>query len=146
MTIFTDTNVLVYARDAGEPEKQPMAREWIDCLWETGQGRLSVQVLNEYYVTVTRKLKPGMSLGDAQADIDDLMRWKPVSTTAALVKRAWEVEARFGMQYWDALIVAAAQQIGCRHLLTEDLQDGQELDGVVVVNPFTHQPDRYLSG
>ncbi|MDE0189310.1 MAG: PIN domain-containing protein [bacterium] len=144
MTAFVDTHVLVYARDASEPEKQPVAREWIDRLWRTRQGRLSVQVLNEYYVTVTRKLHPGMSMGDARADVRDLMSWNPTPVDAALLSRAWAVERRFGLQYWDALIVASAQWSGCRHLLTEDLQDGQELDGVLVMNPFTHQPERSL--
>lgn len=144
--MFVDTNVLVYARDASELEKQPVAREWIDRLWRTRQGRLSVQVLNEYYVTVTRKLHPGMSRGDAQADIRDLVSWDPMPVDAALLNHAWEVENRFGLQFWDALIVASAQQAGCRHLLTEDLQDGQDLDGVLVVSPFTHMPDRLLSG
>ena len=146
MTAFVDTNVLVYARDASEPGKQPVAREWIDRLWRTRQGRLSVQVLNEYYVMVTRKLHPGMSIEDAQADIRDLMSWSPMPVDAALLNRAWAVERRFGVQYWDALIVASAQRSGCRHLLTEDLQDGQDLDGVLVMNPFTHQPDRALPG
>ena len=144
MTVFVDTNVLVYARDAGEPVKQPIARQWVDRLWQTGEGRLSTQVLNEYYATVTGKLDPGMSPGEAQADIRDLMSWNPVSVAATLLNRAWAVESRFGLQYWDALIVASAHQSGCQHLLTEDLQDGQELDGVLVVNPFRHQPESLL--
>ena len=146
MTVFTDTNVLVYARDASESEKQPVALQWMDQLWDTAQGRLSVQVLNEYYVTVTRKLKPGMTRRDAQADIQNLITWNPVPVNGASVIRAWTVERQFGLQFWDALIVASAQQAGCRYLLTEDLQDGQDLDGVVVVNPFLHQPERFLSG
>ena len=146
MTAFVDTNVLVYARDASESEKQPIAREWIERLWRTRQGRLSVQVLNEYYVTVTRKLNPGMCGEDAIADIRDLMSWNPMPVDTTLMNRAWTVESRFGLQYWDALIVASAQQAGCRHLLTEDLQDGQDLDGVLVLNPFTNRPDRFLPG
>ncbi len=132
--------------EVSEPEKQPIAREWIDRLWSTRQGRLSVQVLNEYYVTVALKLHPGMSIGDAQAYIRDLKSWDPMPVDSALMNRAWAVESRFDLQYGDALIVASAQQFGCSHLLSEDLQDGQDLDGVLVVNPFTHQPDRLLSG
>lgn len=111
-----------------------------------GEGRLSTQVLNEYYVTVTRKLDPGMSREDTQADIRDLMSWNPLSVDAVLLNPAWAVESRFGLQYWDALIVASAHQSGCQYLLTEDLQDGQELDGVQVVNPFLHQPQSLLAG
>ena len=146
MTFFVDTNLLVYARDASEPIKQPLAREWIDHLWETGQGRLSVQVLNEYYITVTRKLDPGMPRDEARADIRDLMNWNPVPVKAALIDSAWTVEGRFGLHFWDALIVAAAQRVGCTYLLTEDLQDGQDFEGLLVVNPFTEDPGRLLSG
>ena len=104
-----------------------------------------MQVLNEYYVTVKRKLQPGMSLSDAQADVNDLMSWNPLSITGELIGHAWKVESRFGFQFWDALIVAAAQRSGCRHLLTEDLQDGQDLDGVLVVNPFARQSEDILA-
>ena len=144
MSVFVDTNVLVYARDAGQPEKQPVAREWMDRLWDISQGRLSVQVLNEYYVTVTRKLRPGMSPGEAQADVNDLMSWNPLPVTADLVARAWVIEARFNLQFWDALIIAAAQHSGCEFVLTEDLNEGQNLGGVVVVNPFVRSPGEIL--
>ena len=85
----------------------------------------SAQVLNEYYVTITRKLQPGMSLSDAQADINNLMSWNPLPITGELISRAWTVENGFGFPFWAALIVAAAQRSGCRHLLAEDLQDGR---------------------
>jgi predicted nucleic acid-binding protein len=141
MTTFVDTNVLVYARDAGQPAKQPVARQWLDHLWATGSGQLSTQVLTEYYVTVTRKLRPGMAADDARADVRDLLAWKPLATTPEIVLAAWRIEDRFGLSHWDALIVAAAQAGGCRHLLTEDLHDGQDLDGMIVLNPFLHGPD-----
>ena len=141
MTIFVDTNLLVYARDAAKPEKQSVARQWMDHLWQTRQGRVSVQVLNEFYVTVTHKLTPGMSIDEAQADVFDLMSWNPLPIAQDLISRAWVVEKRFGFRHWDALIVAAAQQFGCQYLLTEDLQDGQNLDGLLVANPFTHLPE-----
>lgn len=144
MSTFVDTNVLVYARDAGEPDKQPVARAWMDLLWQSGDGRLSTQVLNEYYVTVARKLDPGMSIDEARADVRDLLAWRPLPVTGEVLTRAWSIEDRFGFSYWDALIVAGAQVLGCDRLLTEDLQDGQDLDGLVVVNPFTHDPETVL--
>ena len=146
MTFFVDTNLLVYARDASESVKQPLAREWIDQLWKTRRGRLSVQVLNEYYITVTRKLEPGMPRAEAQADVRDLVSWNPVPVNAALIDSAWMVESRFGFHFWDALIIASAFRAGCRYLLTEDLQDGQDLQGLLVLNPFTERSKRLLSG
>lgn len=141
MTVFVDTNVLVYGRDASEPTKGPAARTWMDWLWRTRSGRVSVQVLNEYYVTLTRKLKPGLPLALARADIVDLWAWRPQPIDTELMHVAWAVQDRFGLSFWDSLVVAAAKAAACEHLLTEDLQDGQDLDGVRVLNPFTHGPD-----
>lgn len=87
-----------------------------------------------------------MARGDAQADIKDLTSWNPLPVTAAVMTRAWTVEDRFGLHFWDALIVASAHRAGCQHLLTEDLQDGQEFDGVRVLNPFVHEPRSLLTG
>jgi len=140
VTVFVDANVLVYARDASQPQKQPTAATWIDHLWETGTGRLSTQVLSEFYVTVTRKLDPGMAIADARADVRDLLAWHPLSISGELVIEAWEAQDRFQLSYWDALIVAAARASACDRLLTEDLQDGQDLGGIVVVSPFRNPP------
>jgi len=136
--IFVDTNVFVYARDASEPEKQPRAAAWVDALWASRQGRLSAQVLHEYYVTVTRKLRPGLPPEVARRDVRGLSTWGSVPHSLALLEIAWGLEERYELSWWDALIVAAARQAGCSVLLTEDLQDGQGLAGVRVVNPFVH--------
>ncbi|WP_423919845.1 PIN domain-containing protein [Candidatus Poriferisodalis sp.] len=144
MPVFVDTNVLVYARDASEPDKQALARVWMSALWASREGRLSTQVLNEYYVTVTRKLTPAMPAPQARADVRDLCAWQPTVIDAHVLAQAWEVEERFGLSYWDALIVAAAQTANCDHLLTEDVSDGQQLGSVRVVNPFAHTPDSLL--
>jgi len=136
-TVFVDTNVLLYARDASEPIKQPLARHWLDELWARRIGRTSHQVMHEYYVAVTRKLKPGLSHADAQADIRDLMAWRPVPADQDIIEDVWWLETRFELSYWDALVVAAARAAGCDRLLTEDRQDGQNLDGLIVTNPFT---------
>lgn len=138
--VFVDTNVLVYSRDTSEPDKQPRARQWLEQLWESGRGALSTQVLQEYYVTVTRKLSPGIPQAEARDEVRDYAAWRPLPITADLLERAFDVESRFGLSWWDSLIVAAAQTLGCRRLLTEDLQDGMDFDGVVVVDPFAHRP------
>ncbi len=140
MTVFVDTNVLVYARDASEPDKQPQALAWIEHLWRTRTARLSFQVLQEYYAATTRKLKPGLSPGQARADIRDLLAWRPVPIGAGALEAGWLIEDRFGLSCWDALIVAAARTAGCQYLLTEDLQHGSDLDGLRVVSPFVAAP------
>ncbi|MCZ6507973.1 MAG: PIN domain-containing protein [Acidobacteria bacterium] len=142
--VFVDTNVLVYSRDASEAEKQPLASAWLLRLWESRRGRLSVQVLNEFYVTVTRKLDPGMSAEQARADVRDLRSWEPIDLDTALIETAWSVQDRFVVSFWDSLIVAAAQTTQCRYLLTEDLQEGQLFSGVEVVNPFRRPPSELL--
>jgi predicted nucleic acid-binding protein len=134
--VFVDTNVLVYARDASEPEKQAVARGWMEHLWTSTSGRLSVQVLQEFYVTVTRKLRPGLPPDEARADVRALAAGRPIRIDEAMVEAAWRVEDRLGLSFWDALIVSAAQAAGCVTLLTEDLQHGLEIDGLVVADPF----------
>ena len=146
VSVFVDTNVLVYARDASEPEKQPLAAEWVAHLWRSQTGRLSIQILNEYYVTVTQKLKPGMSVEEAREDVRNLMLWRPVPLSTTLVEQAWSVQDRHGASLWDALIIAAAQIARCPYLLSEDLQDGQDLDGVKVVSPFRHHHETLALG
>lgn len=138
--VFVDTNVLVYARDATEPEKQRRAAEWMAALWDGRRGRLSTQVLQEYYVTLTRKLDPPRSREEAREDVASLAAWGPVVPDQDTLEIAWRVEDRFGLSWWDALIVAAALRAECPWLLSEDLQDGQELFGTQVIDPFAHTP------
>jgi len=134
--VFVDTNVFVYARDASEPGKQPAAARWIEQLWIEQRGRTGIQVLNEYYVTVTRKLDPGLTLDDAWADVRALLAWEPQPVDQDLLLRARDVGQRHALSWWDSMIVAAAQLQHCALLLTEDLQDGLRCDGVTVCNPF----------
>ena len=136
MPVFVDTNVLVYARDASDIGKQAVAAAWMEHLWTSAGGRLSVQVLQEYYVTVTRKLDPGLSAGEAREDVRDLAAWRPLRIDQPIVEAAWWMEDRYGFSFWDSLIVAAAQAAGCEALLTEDLQHGLDIDGLRVADPF----------
>lgn len=139
--IFVDTNILVYARDSAAGAKQERAAEWMAFAWRTGRGRLSIEVLQELYVTLTRKLRPGLGPEEARAEVRTLLPWQPIAADPGIMERAWGLQDRFQLSWWDALIVAAAQATGSGYLLTEDLQDGQDLDGVLVVNPFRHTPD-----
>ena len=139
--IFVDTNVLVYARDRSDVEKHERALSWLAALWEARAGRLSWQVLQEYYVTVTRKLDPSRDSGLAREDIASLFTWRPVATGLPAMDAAWHIEDRYGLSWWDALIVSAAQVAGCHYLLTEDLQDGQVIGNLQIINPFQTTPE-----
>jgi predicted nucleic acid-binding protein len=135
-TVFVDTNVFVYARDASEPAKQPLAAEWLRELWTEQRGRTSIQVLSEYYTTVTRKLRPGLSTEDAWEDVSALFAWEPQEVDRAVVVRAHDLERRHSLSWWDSMIVASAQLQDCAVLLSEDLQHGWTFGTVVVRNPF----------
>jgi len=139
--VFVDTNVLIYSEDGRVPEKQAQALAWLRVLWQRRLGRLSTQVLNEFYTNVTRKIKPPMQPGDARAEVRRYQRWQPWAIDHPTVETAWSVESRFGFSYWDALIVASAQTLGCRYLLSEDLQHGQVVDSVQILNPFLVGPE-----
>lgn len=140
-TVFVDTNVLLYAEDKAHADKHRAARGWLRALWLRRCGRVSNQVLNEFYANATRKLKPAMPAGDARAEVRRYQRWNPWLCDQATVEGAWAVESRFKLSWWDALIVAAAQQQGCSLLLSEDLQHEQTIDGVRILNPFLVGPD-----
>lgn len=134
--VFVDTNVLVYAHQANELIKQPIAAQWIERLWQEQSGRLSMQVLSEYYVTLTRKVKPPRPAADAWDDVRALSSWNPQATDMELLTRAQEVEQSYHLSWWDSLIVGAAQLQRCAVLLTEDLQHGALYGSVMVQNPF----------
>lgn len=140
-SVFVDTNVLVDARDSTEPDKQAMAAAWIEHLWRGRTGRVSFQVLLEYYVTVTAKLRPGLDPTAARADVRAFLAWKPLPAEPGRLEAAWQLQDRFGLSWWDAQIVAAAQQARCGVLLSEDLQHGQVFGDLVVRSPFLSSPD-----
>lgn len=139
--VFLDTNVLIYAVDDRDPAKRDRARSWIAACWEQRCGRLSTQVLNEFYVNVRTKFAHQLSQGDARAEIRRYQHWKPWMIDQPTVETAWAVESRFGFNYWDALMLSAAQHQGCTVMLSEDLQHGQQVDSVRIVNPFLAGPE-----
>lgn len=139
--VFVDTNVLLYCVDDKDLAKRDRARAWIAACWQQHCGRISTQVLNEYYWNATRKFTTQVSRGDARADVRRYQHWQPWQIDQATIETAWAAEARYDIAYWDALMVAAAQQQGCTLLLTEDLQHDQPIDGVRIVNPFLLGPE-----
>lgn len=138
--VFVDTNVLVYSRDISEVRKQAKAMQWMTRLWETRQGRLSFQVLQEFYVTVTEKFKPGLTPQDARKDVRLLLAWNPVSPDSRILDAAWLIQDRYRLSWWDALIVSSAQTADCSYLLSEDLQENQEFGSLKIINPFRVDP------
>lgn len=138
--IFVDTNILLYCFDSRDEDKRSGAQAWVACCWRMQCGRISTQVLNEFYSNARKKFSSAISAGDARAEVRRYQHWQPWSIDHATVESAWAIESRFDLNYWDALIVAAAQQQGCTHLLSEDLQHGQDIDGVEIVNPFKTTP------
>jgi predicted nucleic acid-binding protein len=136
MKTFVDTNVFVYWVDTRHPAKQATADQWIRLLWRQQSGRTSMQVLNELYVTLTRKVKPQLSEDDAWDTVSSLLAWEPIATDRDILTRAREIQRRCGISWWDSLIVSAAQAQDCDVLLSEDLQHGMNFGAVTVRNPF----------
>jgi predicted nucleic acid-binding protein len=133
---FVDTNILLYAKDASEPEKQSIAEALMRELWQSRTGCLSVQVLNEYFVNVTQKLDPGLTKEEAWSDLDALSVWEPQVIDFELLTSAFKIQGRYDLSWWDSLIVAAAVSLGCEEILSEDFSAGQRYRGIPVINPF----------
>ena len=136
--VFVDTNVLIYALDVADRKKHESAQAWRAELWKTRLGRISFQVLNEFYVKVTQKWPTARQA--VRSEVRDLLAWRPVVVDSVILAQGWKIQDRFQLSFWDALIVAAAKSASCRYLLTEDLQANQDLDGLLVINPFRCDP------
>jgi predicted nucleic acid-binding protein len=141
---FVDTNIFVYFRDSSEPEKQQITADWLNVIWNKQIGRLSYQVLNEYYVSVTKKLKPGMDCESARLDVKNLMAWNPVVVDRSIIENSWIIQDRYAFSWWDSLIIGTALKANCSILLTEDLQHQQRIEGITVINPFKIQIERVI--
>jgi len=135
-TVFVVTNVLVYAYDASEAVRQPVAQAVLSDLWQRRTGALSTQVLQEFYVVATRKFDPAMSRRDARDLVDAYSQWQLVQIDTPLILAASHLEERHTLSFWDALIVEAAHRAGAARLLSEDLQSGRRIAGLTVENPF----------
>jgi predicted nucleic acid-binding protein len=135
---FVDTNVLVYAyaQVATAGAKHNMARDLLVWLWETRQGVVSVQVLQELYVTITKKTKPPLSPKEAQEVVREYLAWEIVENTPELLVAAIDLQREAQLSFWDSMIVQAALEAGCSWLYTEDLNHGQRFGSLVIVNPF----------
>lgn len=133
---FVDTNILIYAHDRSAGVKHLQAKTLLQELWNTHTGCLSVQVMQEFYVNVTRTVARPLSPEAAAQIIADLAVWDVHRPAVEDILDASGVQARYQLSFWDAMIVVSAQQLGCRTLWSEDLNSGQVYDGVTVRNPF----------
>jgi predicted nucleic acid-binding protein len=133
---FVDTNILVYAIAGDDPGRSPAAQQLLRNLMRERSLRTSTQVLQELYVTLTRKGKSPLPADTALRYIDRIAAWPVGVTDFRSVRRAIELSIQSRLSFRDALIIVAAEGCGAKTLYTEDLQTGQTLLGVLVVNPF----------
>jgi len=132
---FIDTNILVYADDAFDPRKQQLALDLVVDLRARQEGVLSTQVLQEYFVTATRKL--GLESHFALQCFTQFVRFELIQPTLAMLLAAMDLQQNRSLSFWDALIVQTASAARCRVLYSEDMQAGSRIGNVLMVNPFT---------
>ena len=141
--VFVDTNVHLYTKDARDADKQVRANEWLTWCWMQRTGRISTQVLNEFYNNAITKFCTVVTVEKAREQVRMLRLWQPPHLDTYTVDGAWVMHDRFKLSYWDALIMSSAQQQGCRYLLSEDMQHLQQYDTVQVINPFLMTPAEF---
>lgn len=134
--IFVDTNILVYAHDASAGEKHVLANSVVERLWHDRCGVLSTQVLQEFYVNVRKRARAPITAPEARQLLVDYLTWEVVVSDGNAVVEAIELEERYQVSFWDALIVQAASTAGVDVIYSEDLNHGQQYEDVVVQNPL----------
>lgn len=133
---FVDTNILVYAYDISAGVKHELAESVLQSLWESRNGCLSIQVLQEFYVTVTRKILQPLSSAQALQIVTDLGSWRIHKPDVEDVIGAIQLQGRYDLSFWDAMVVHSANQLGCHILWSEDLNTGQVYQQARVQSPF----------
>ena len=138
---LVDTEILLASVDDRDAERQARAREWISFCWQTRSGRISSQVLNELYNQAIQRFDGPHVLQQVRAQVRRLRVWLPPHLDSYTVDGAWDLQDRYRLGYWDALILSSAHQQGCRYLLTEALPHDQPMDAVRPINPFLVTPN-----
>jgi predicted nucleic acid-binding protein len=134
--VFIDTNIIVYAYDIDAGKKHEIAKNIMKDLWHSGLGVLSNQVLQEFFVTATRKIPSPLDITLAKEIIKGLSKWDIILNDADSILDAIELHERYKFSFWDSMIIVAAIKGGASIVLSEDISDKQEIEGVVVKNPF----------
>ena len=133
---FVDTNILICAHDLDSGMKHETAAALLRQLWEAEPGVRSTQVIQEFYVNVTRKIPHPLSPALARGLIDNYFAWPVIINGTGTIRRAFEIEERSRLSFWDALIIAAAVKGRADQIVTEDLKAGETIEGIQIVNPF----------
>ena len=134
--VFVDTNILIYSHDVDAGVKHDIAAALVRNIWEEQHGVISTQVLQEFYVNVTRKIPVPLSRASARGILQSYFAWQVELNSPETILLASEIEERHQLGFWDAMIVAAAVRGGAERMLTEDLNHGQTVEGVQIENPF----------
>jgi predicted nucleic acid-binding protein len=138
--VFVDTNILIYAYDVSASRKHEVARQIVSDLWNSGYGVLSIQVLQEFFVNVTQNIPKPLDRRLARDIVADFLKWEVIINDGESILEAVDVLLRYGLSFWDALIVGAAARSGAAVLLSEDLKHGQVIHGLTIRNPFEAHP------
>lgn len=134
--VFVDTNIIVYAYDKDAGKKNQIALNLVKDLWHSGLGVLSTQVLQEFFVTITNKISAPLDIVKATGIVKNLSKWNVIINDVNTLISAIEIHQEHKFSFWDSMIIAAAIKGGAKTLLSEDLSDNQELDGLTIKNPF----------
>lgn len=134
--VFVDTNVIVYAYDRDAGEKHRVAADIMKDLWRSGLGTISTQILQEFFVTLTKKISAPMDISVVRETIRRLSKWDVLLIDVDTIIRATELQERYKYSFWDSLIIASAIAGGARTILSEDLADGQTIQDITIKNPF----------
>ena len=134
--VFLDTNIIIYAYDVSAGEKHEIAREVMVNLWDTESGVVSTQVLQEFFVSVTRKIPKPLDVKSAKDIINDLLKWDVVLNDGDCILDAIDIHLRYKYSFWDSMIIRAAIKGAVSLILSEDLSDGQIINGIEIKNPF----------
>ena len=137
---FVDTNILVYAHDTSAGEKHQRAKALLEELWRSRSGVVSTQVLQELCVNIRRKVKTPVDLRTVREIVADYLSWTVVTNTGEAILDALQIEERYHISFWDALVIQAAESSGAAVLYSEDLSHGQTYRGVRVINPLLTKP------
>jgi predicted nucleic acid-binding protein len=133
---FCDTNILVYAYDLSAGVKRERAKSLVERLWQSGDGVVSIQVLQEVFVTLTRKGSPPLPAGQAREVVSDLATWRVIVPAAPDVLDTIDGMLRWHVSFWDAMLLTTANKAGAAVVWSEDLNHGQRYDGALVQNPL----------
>lgn len=143
--IFLDTNIIVYAHDRSSVKKNTIAKDIMDYLWQSKKGVISVQVLQEFFITVIKKILKPLSIKDARKILEYLVHWDLVVNDEYITLKAIDIQEKYELSFWDSLIIQAAIQGKTYLLFSEDLPDGQVIESIKIVNPFKQEWKNFIS-